>query len=321
MTTTPADTTRPSPSHRLAARPPDKRLMALRRFAMSITAFNVIGHLVLGFEQSPITPITTVLVAYAVDLLLETLDARAHGRTPGYAGGWLKMLNFLLPSHIGGLAVAMLLYGNTSLWPYIFAVTAGISTKYVLRLRVRGRKRHFLNPSNAGIALTLVLFPWVGIAPPYHFTNEPTGAIDWILPLAILGAGTMINAKLTGKLPLILGWVGGFAAQAVLRWAVFDHALLAALLPMTGLAFVIFTNYMITDPGSTPRSRRNQVLFGLATAFTYGVLVLNGVVFGFFFALVIVCILRGAVLLTAELRSASAERATGRASLAGVDGR
>ncbi|MFD4673332.1 enediyne biosynthesis protein UnbU [Lentzea sp. NPDC058450] len=317
MTTTPADTTRPSPSHRLAARPPDKRLMALRRFAMSITAFNVIGHLVLGFEQSPITPIVTVLVAYSVDLLLETLDARAHGRTPGYRGGPMKLMNFLLPSHIGGLAVAMLLYGNTSLWPYIFAVTAGVSTKYLLRLRVKGKKRHFLNPSNAGIALTLVLFPWVGIAPPYHFTNEPTGAIDWILPLAILGAGTMINAKLTGKLPLIMGWVGGFALQAFLRWAIFDHAFLAALLPMTGLAFVIFTNYMITDPGSTPVSKRNQALFGVATAFTYGILVLNGVVFGFFFALVIVCILRGGVLVVSELRNRNEERV----ALAGVDGR
>lgn len=300
---------------------PGTRLTALRRFAMSITAFNVVGHLFLGFEQAPITPIVTVLVAYLVDLLMETLDARAHGRTPGYVGGWHQVVNFLLPSHIGALAVAMLLYGNSSLWPYIFAITLGVCTKYVLRIRIRGRLRHFLNPSNAGIAATLALFPWVGLAPPYHFTNETSGTLDWLLPLGILMAGTMLNAGLTGKLPLILGWAGGFAAQAVLRWALFDHALFAALLPMTGMAFVIFTNYMITDPGSTPTRPRNQFVFGAATAAVYGILVLNGVVFGFFFALVVVCALRGIVLVAATRGWTAPRVSTGGVAIAGGDPR
>ncbi|MGQ0838122.1 enediyne biosynthesis protein UnbU [Actinokineospora sp.] len=290
-------------THRVDS-PPDRRIKALRRFAMSITAFTVLGHLLLGFEQSPVTPIVVVLAAYCVDLLMETVDARVCGRTPAYAGGLLPMANFLLPSHIGGLATAMLLYGNTSLWPYLFAVTVGVCSKYVLRIRVHGRPRHFLNPSNAGIALTLVLFPWVGIAPPYHFTNNTGGALDWLLPLAIMAAGTMLNVGLTGKAPLIAGWVLGFAGQAVVRWALLDHALVPALVPMTGLAFVIFTNYMITDPGSTPTAPCRQVLFGLTTAAVYGVLVSAGVVFGFFFALVITCALRGLGLALANRHAA-----------------
>ncbi|WP_187347071.1 hypothetical protein [Nocardiopsis sp. CNR-923] len=52
--------------------------MALRMFATSITVFTVLGHLLLGFEQSPLTPIAVVLVAYAVDLALESLGARAR---------------------------------------------------------------------------------------------------------------------------------------------------------------------------------------------------------------------------------------------------
>ncbi|MFV2086267.1 enediyne biosynthesis protein UnbU [Micromonospora sp. LOL_021] len=284
------------------------RVRALRRFAISITVFNIVGHLVLGFEQAPITPILAVLVSYGIALLMEYLDSRVYDRLPDYHGGVNALVTFLLPAHIAGLACAMLLWGNSSLWPYIFAVTAANVSKYVVRLRVGGRLRHVLNPSNAGIALTLVLFPWVGIAPPYHFTNNVSGGVDWLLPLGVLMLGTMLNAKLTRRLPLILAWAGGFVAQALLRWLLFDHNPIGALLPMTGLAFILFTNYMITDPGTTPHRRRGQIAFGLTAAAVYGVLVVSGISFGLFFALVITCGLRGLAMLAGRLRhSAPAE--------------
>lgn len=290
-------------------KPVDKRVKALQRFALSITVFNLLGHLVLGFEQAPITPIVCVLFAYALDLLLETLDARATGRSPGYAGGWRAFGIYLLPTHISALACAMLLYGNETLWPYLFAVAIAICSKHFVKLRLNGRSKHFLNPSNFGIVVVLLIFPWVSIAPPYHFTNHTTNALDWLLPLGILMAGTMLNLGLTGKMPLILGWVAGFVLQAVVRWLVFDHALLAALAPMSGLAFVVFTNYMITDPGTTPFKRRNQIIFGLTTAAVYGLLVVSHVAFGLFFALVITCALRAGVLLAAPVVRPAAKRA------------
>lgn len=275
----------------------DRRLMALRMFATSITVFTILGHLFLGFEQSPLTPIAAILFGYALDLVLESLDARAQGRDPGYAGGLGKMVDYLLPTHIAGLACALLLWGNASLWPYLFAVAVAVSSKYLFRLPVRGRKKHFLNPSNFGIAVTLLIFPWVGIAPPYHFTNNTFGTVDWLIPLGVLMAGTMLNVNLTKRWPLILAWVGGFALQAVLRWVFLDHMLLAALMPMTGVAFILFTNYMITDPGTTPSKPRNQMVFGFTTAMVYGLLVSFHIVFGLFFALVITCVLRGLVLI------------------------
>jgi hypothetical protein len=175
----------------------------------------------------------------------------------------------------------------------MFAVTVGISAKHLIKIR----GRHVLNPSNFGIALTLVLFPWVGIAPPYQFTANVWGAVDWLVPLGILMLGTMLNAKLTKKGPLIVGWGAGFAAQAVVRWLVLDHSLVGALIPMTGVAFILFTNYMITDPGTTPVKTRNQVVFGFTAAAVYGLLVTFHISFGLFFALTITCALRGLVLL------------------------
>jgi len=123
------------------------------------------------------------------------------------------------------------------------------------------------------------------------------------IPLVLVTAGTVINAKLTGKVPLIVGWLGGFVIQALIRHWIWHAALYSALGVMTGVAFILFTNYMITDPGTTPSSRRNQVVFGLATAAVYGVLVQLHVVFGLFFALTITCALRAVVLAVAARRS------------------
>lgn len=301
-----SEPTPPARTETAAAPDGDKRVKALARFAVSISVLTLVGHLALGFEQAPLTPVVAVLVSYATALGLERLDASAWQREPEYAGGIRSLVVFLLPAHITALACAMLLYGNASLWPYVFAVVVGNGAKYVVRIRVGTRLRHVLNPSNTGIVVTLLLFPWVGIAPPYHFTNGVTGAVDWIIPLGILMLGTMLNAKLTGKMPLIIGWLGGFVAQAIIRAVFFEHNLTAAMLPITGVAFILFTNYMITDPGTTPRSTRNQVVFGLTTALVYGVLVVSGVVFGLFFALVIVCVLRGAVLWAARPAAAAA---------------
>jgi len=271
----------------------DPRLVALRRFAISITLLNVLGHAFFGFEQSFAQPLVALATAYSMDLLLELIDARATRRPPGFAGGLRPLVNFLLSAHITGLAVAMLLYANERLLPVAFATAVAIGSKAIFRAPVGNGTRHFLNPSNFGITVTLLLFPWVGIAPPYHFTENLSGLGDWIVPGLLVASGTLLNVNLTKKGPLILGWLGGFAGQAVLRNLLFGTPLIAALLPMTGVAFLLFTFYMITDPGTTPFKPRNQVTFGVAVAAVYGLLVTVHVVFGLFFALTIVSTLRG----------------------------
>ena len=62
---------------------------------------------------------------------------------------------------------------------------------------------------------------------------------------------------------------------------------------MTGVAFILYTFYMVTDPATTPSGRRDQIGFGLSVAAVYGLLMVMHVVFGLFFALTIVCAVRG----------------------------
>lgn len=277
-------------------RPRDPRVMALRRFAASITVFTLLGAVWLGFEDPWAQPVIALAVAYPLELVLETLDASAAARPARYRGGPGALVNFLLPAHITALSIALLLYPGQRLIAIVFSVTLAIASKYLFRVSVKGQRRHFLNPSNVGISVTLLAFPWVGIVPPYQFTENVANSavLTWAVPIAIAAAGTMLNATLTGKWPLILGWLGGFAAQALLRAAFLGSPLMAPLLPMTGAVFFLYTNYMITDPGTTPFRHLNQVAFGLLTAVIYGLLVSLHVVFGLFFALTIVSALRGA---------------------------
>ena len=270
------------------------RLAGLRRFAVAITVLNVLGHTVLGFEQSWLQPIVALLVAYGMEFLLESVDAAVNRRAPRYRGGPVTIIDFFLSAHISGLAVAMLLYANDRLWPIALGAAIAIGSKAIFRATIGGRSRHFFNPSNLGITAVLLLFPWVGIAQPYHFTENLSGAWNWVLPAIIVASGTFLNARYTKRLPLLLSWVALFLLQGVLRWWVTGTPLGAALLPMTGVAFVLFTFYMVTDPATTPAGWRAQVLFGGAVGALYGLLVAVHVVFGFFFALTIVTGARGA---------------------------
>ena len=275
----------------------DLRLAALRRFAAAISILTILGHAFLGFEQAYAHVAVALATAYSLELGLEVIEALACQRPLAIRGGAMAVVDFLLPAHITGLACAMLLYPNERLAPIAFAVSVGIGSKAVLRAPNGRGWRHFLNPSNTGIAATLLLFPWVGIAPPYQFTENLSGWADGLLPLLIVCTGTFINGRLTGRLPLIAAWLGGFVAQAAVRSAVFATPFGAALGPMTGVAFVLFTFYMITDPATTPTRWRGQLAFGAAVALAYGVLQTVHVVYGLFFALAAVCALRGAWLL------------------------
>lgn len=270
------------------------RLGGLRRFAIAISILNILGHTVLGFEQSWAQPLVALATAYSLELLFELLNSWSNGRTPGFLGGGLKnFVDFLLPAHISGLACGMLLYANDRLWVVAFAAAVAISSKLLLRVPVGNKKyRHFYNPSNFGITVTLLLFSWVSISPPYHFTENLDRIGDWLLPSIIVVTGSLLNAKFTKRVPLILAWVGGFVAQAVIRSIIFETPLVAGLSPMTGLPFVLYSFYMVTDPATTPFKKSSQVAFGAGVAAVYGILLLAHVVFGLFFALTIVCTVR-----------------------------
>jgi hypothetical protein len=287
----------------------DPRYLALRNFAISISVLNIFGYAWLGFEQPWLWPFFALATGYTLEIVLEAISAKVEGRTPRFRGNGPRGLReFLYPAHITSLAMNMLLYVNDRLEVMLFGVVIAVGAKWVLRAPVKGRLRHFMNPSNLGIATILMVYGWASIAPPYHFTEYIDGFWDWFLPAIIVASGTMLNAMLTQRMWLILGWVTFFVLQAVFRGLILDTAILGALSPITGVAFVLYTNYMVTDPGTSPSKPLSQFAFGAGIGIVYGALTGAEIAYGLFFATAIVCLIRGAFLWSVHIMNKARER-------------
>jgi hypothetical protein len=292
-----------------AVRHDPKVVIALTRFAISISVFNILGYTLLGFEQPYAWPFIALATGYTVEIGLEIIGALNERRAPRFLGRGVRgFVEFLLPAHITSLAVNMLLYVNDRIGVMIFGVTIAVGAKWILRAPVKGKLRHFMNPSNFGIASVLLLYPWASIAPPYHFTENTGTSLDWFIPIVIIASGTALNAMLTNRMWLILAWVSVFALQAVVRGLLFNTSIQSALGMMTGVAFVLFTNYMITDPGTSPSKPLNQMAFGGGVAVAYGVITALHVAYGIFFATAAVCAIRGGYLWALHYRNLTIAR-------------
>ena len=285
---------------------PNMRLAALRRFAITISVLNLLGHTVLGFENSWAQMFVALGASYLTELLLETIDACASGRPRRFEGGIVTFIDFLLPAHISGMAVSMLLYTGELLLPFAFAAAVAIASKALFTFPVNDSERHFLNPSNTGIAVTVFLFPTLAPIMPWQFTETLSSNPSRVFPVIVLCLGTFMNWRYTRRMPLILAWVIVFALQGVVRCFINDLPLTVALVPLTGVSFLLFTFYMVTDPGATPSNSREQVVFGAAIAAVYFLLILTHVPFGFFYALFIVSFLRGFILRLQSMRASLA---------------
>jgi hypothetical protein len=178
----------------------------------------------------------------------------------------------------------------------VFGVVVAVGAKWVLQAPVYGRMRHYMNPSNFGITIILLVFPWASIAPPYHFSEKVDTWVGWLIVGIILFSGTMLNAMLTGRMFLVAGWLIFFVVQAVLRGVIWGTAIPGALGMATGIAFVLYTNYMVTDPGTSPSKPVSQFAFGAGVALTYGFFTAVHVAYGLFLATATVCLIRGAFL-------------------------
>lgn len=296
-----------------------QRLGGLRRFGLAITALNVLGHTLLGFEQAWATPFVALLAAYATEFVLELTEASTQHRPVRFRGGLSALVDFLLPAHISGLAVGMLLYTNARMAPVACAAVIAIASKSLIRVPVGGSSRHVFNPSNFAITVMLLVFPWIGIAPPYQFTENLDRIGDWLLPAIIIASGSILNVRFTRRVPLIAAWLMGFVAQAAVRAALSGAPVLEvlrpALGPMSGVGFLLYTFYMVTDPATTPSNRSAQVAFGASVAATYGVLTTLDVVFGLFFALTIVCGIRAAAMAVTARRQVAVATGASRSTL------
>ena len=259
------------------------RLAGLRRFAAAITLLNVPGpH---GFRIRAILGAAAGFTGRRVRM--EILLALA-GKWAA-AALWLRKdtIDFLLPAHITGLAVAMLLYANDRLWPIAFASAAAIGSKAIFRLAPAPHAPLFqsFELRHYGDAAAV---PLGGHRAAVSFHREPAGCGLLDSSRRDGPLGHVSECPLTHKLPLIGAWLGCFALQA-LSGAGVRHAPSGCLAAHDRRR--VSALYLLHGHRSrhVAGSRRGQIFFGLAVAFTYAMLMMAHVVFGLFFSLTLVC--------------------------------
>src|SRR5262249_7261575 len=120
------------------------RLGGLRRFAIAITVFNILGHTVFGFEQAWIQPFVSVFTAYVCEIFFELLDCYVQGRKPRFLGGWRNGFVSLFCPHSPAWTRAFFFFANPRLMLVVCASATAIAKKAFLRGPLQKGRSFFL---------------------------------------------------------------------------------------------------------------------------------------------------------------------------------
>ena len=166
-----------------------------------------------------------------------------------------KLVN-LLSAYISGISLTLLIKPQGgALWPFALGGFLAISSKYVLRYR----DNHLWNPTNFAITALLLAAPDRVSVLSHQFGNDvATNLVIWAFGLAI--------AARVGVLHITLTYVASFLLLNTLRAGVLGQPVLPEIAPITGPMYQLFVFFMITDPRTIVRGRRNQIVVAVLIA-------------------------------------------------------
>jgi Na+-translocating ferredoxin:NAD+ oxidoreductase RnfD subunit len=205
-----------------------------------ITLILLVGQISFGLLES----FTRTLLAIGTAVVFELVLARLVFRK------W----PVLASAYITGISVGILIR-SPEYWPYALTAAIAITSKYV----IRWRGRHLWNPSNFAISAMLLL------APEYIATlSIQWGNSIWpMLVVWVLGAFITWRVK---RFHITATYVVSFVALAGVRTLITGHPFLAEVAPITGPMYQLYIFFMITDPKTTVKSKRGQILVAFLVA-------------------------------------------------------
>jgi enediyne biosynthesis protein E5 len=227
-----------------------------------ITGILVSAHLSFGILEGYSRTGLAILVAIAAELVMGRLT---YGRWPHPAS-----------AYITGISVGILVR-SPFLWTYALCSLVSIATKYVFRYK----DRHIWNPSNFGVSALLFLAP----------ASASVLSIQWgnvIWPMVVIWILGSVIVWRVGRLHISATYVASFLALSFVQSAVTGNPWLAIVAPITGPMYQLFIFFMVTDPKTTVRSKRGQILVVFLVAVAEMILRLNEVVYAPFYALFLV---------------------------------
>lgn len=205
-----------------------------------LLSFVFAGQLLLGFFQRWDSMLIAIMTASITEMMLTRL----------LRGKWI----FPLSALITGLGISLLLSSHL-LWPYAMASALSIGIKHIVRIR----GKHLFNPNNVAMCFMLWFLPQYAVSTPKQWTN----GYEIMAFILLLGA---IAAYAAGRLDTVVAFICGFTLFAALRHLFFEEPLFYSFGPLLGASFQLFCFFMITDPQTTPSSRRARIVIALGIA-------------------------------------------------------
>jgi enediyne biosynthesis protein E4 len=248
----------------------------------------ILGMTVLGFNRSPLQVTITVATAVALDMMFHRF----------LVGG--KPL-FPFSALITGMGLSILINYAHGYWLAAVPPLFAIASKYL----VTYKGRHFYNPALFGVVACLLFMDgMISDSPAYQWGGSYAVAV-FIITLAVFFFVLRID-----RITLIVSFIffysiGLFVRAWLTRWHMpMETWLMGAV---TSPALYLFLFFMITDPQTSPPSKKMQVLVALAIASVDFVLHLKEALSTLFYAAFLVATLRFIWLHLQALRQTSAE--------------
>lgn len=257
----------------------DRRFLA----PLLITVILVVGQVTAGFLESGFRTFLAIATAIAVEALL--------GRA--FTGRWPHLAS----AYVSGISVGILVR-SPEIWPYALCAALAITSKYLIR--VEGR--HLWNPSNFAIVAMLVLAPDVVASLSVQWGN----ALWAMVPIWVFGAVILYSL---GRLHITATYVTAFVVLSVVRAVLTGDPWLAEVAPITGPMYQLFAFFMVTDPKTTVRSRRGQIIVVMVVATCEAAFRLAELVHAPYYALFLVGPVANAIEVARDRRRAVLEEA------------
>lgn len=208
--------------------------------------YTLVGQIFLSFDHQWIQIIVSVLVACTLDTLLSFWKTR--------------QIVLPLSGLITGLGLGLLVEA-IPLWPFVVAPILAIGAKGLIRFQ----GRNIFNPSNFGLTVLLLVTPVTVTT----LAAQWSGSMLIVMVVFVIGGFTTFRVS---RWDLVLSFIGGFAIMALIEQFITHNGFAFVYGPMIGTAFQLFTLSMLTDPKTTPDTRRMRIVFGLTIAVIDGIL-------------------------------------------------
>lgn len=202
--------------------------------------FLITGLIVLGWHLS----IMNVILTFSACLLTQ----------------YIFILRNKLPLHgLKSAAISAsgicLMFRSDATEIYILAAVLSIVSKFIFHYK----GKHFFNPSNFGICLT-VLITQQGWISPGQWGSSGT----WWFLIGIFGFIVVTKAK---RLDTAFAFIITFAALHFIRIVIYQNWPIDAWLHLfNNGSLLVFTFFMITDPASTPSNKIARMTWAAAVA-------------------------------------------------------